>query len=72
MKVKALIKCYSGGKYGRIGEYIAIVEPKFFKNGNMIKTGFHVVEILETIKKGYHFPTARYTESIAEVLEEVK
>ena len=71
MTVKALIRTYSGGKYGRSGEYIAIVEPKYFKNGNMKKTDFRVVEKLEVIKKGYHHQCANYSESIAEVLEEV-
>lgn len=72
MKVKALIETYSGGKYGRPGKYIAIVEPQFFKNGNMKKTGFTVIEKIETIKKGYHHQCANYSERIAEILEEME
>lgn len=68
--IKALIRTYSGGKWGRSGEYIAIVEPKYFKNGNMQKSGFRVIEKLEVLKRGYHHPCANYSESIAEVLEE--
>lgn len=70
MKVKAIIETYSGGRYGRSGEYIAIVEPQFFKNGNMKKTNFNVVETLETIKKGYRHHCANYSERIYKVMNE--
>lgn len=69
MKVKARIKTYAGGRWGRNGEYIAIVEPKFFKNGNIKKSDFRVIEVLEVVKKGYHHQCARYSESIDEVIE---
>ena len=51
--VKAIIKEYNGGRYGRKGEYLAVIKPKFFKNGGIIRSNFEVVERLETIKKGY-------------------
>lgn len=70
MKVKATIETWSGGKYGRPGEYVAIVEPYFFKNGNMKKTGFRVIKTLEIIKKGYHHQCANYSERIAKVMNE--
>lgn len=69
MKVKARIKTCAGGKWGRNGEYIATIEPKFFKNGNIKKSDFRVIEVLEIVKKGYHHQCARYSESIDEVLE---
>lgn len=37
MKIKALIREFNGGRYGRSGEYIAIVEPQLFKNGKIKK-----------------------------------
>lgn len=70
MKVTALIETYSGGKYGRPGEYIAIVEPQFFKNGKMKKSNFKVIQVLETIKKGYHHHCANYSERIAKVMND--
>ena len=39
-KVKARIKIYHGGKYGRTGEKICIIKPEYFKNGNMKTTRF--------------------------------
>jgi len=72
MKIKARIKTFAGGLYGRSGEYIAIVRPQFFKNGNMKKTKFTVIETLEVIKKGYHHHCAKYSETIDEVLEVVE
>lgn len=69
MTVKARIKTYAGGKWGRSGEYIAIVKPEFFKNGNMKKSNFTVVATLEVIKKGYHHRCARYSERISRIMD---
>jgi len=68
--IKARIKTWSGGKYGRCGEYIAIVQPEYFKNGKIKKTDFKVIKTLGTVKKGYHHQCANYSESIAEVIED--
>ena len=73
MKVKAIIREYNGGRYGRMGEYVAIIEPAFFKNGEMKKTGFSVIEKLEVTKNGYRANgNATHTESIYKVIEEGK
>ena len=70
MKAKAIINVYNGGKYGRMGQYIAIIEPVFFKNGKMKKTGFRTIEVIEQIKKGYRATNnATQTESIGEIIE---
>lgn len=69
-KIKARITEYNGGRYGRSGEYVAIIEPQYFKNGNMRKSDFRVVEVLEIRRKGYRANCcATHTESIAEVME---
>ena len=69
MKVKAKIGVYNGGRYGRNGEYIAVIEPRFFKNGNMKKSDFKVIETLEITKKGYNYGNAPCSESIKEIIE---
>lgn len=66
--VKARIKTYNGGKFGKSGEYVAIIIPKYFKNGNLKKSDFEVVEVLEIIKKDYGYKTATHSETIAEIL----
>lgn len=66
--VTARIKTYAGGQYGRSGEYIARIIPRYFKNGKMVKSDFQIIEVLEVIKKGYHYPTARYEEKIDGIL----
>lgn len=69
--MKAVIREYNGGKYGRTGEYIADITPKYFKNGKMMKTGFIVNEVLEVVKKGYRATSnATHTESIWKVIDE--
>lgn len=68
-KVKAKINEYNGGKYGRSGQYIAIIKPEYFKNGNIKAQSFTVIEKVETIKKGYNYGTATHSESICDVLE---
>ena len=67
--IKAEITEYNGGKYGRSGQYIAIVKPQYFKNGNLKKTDFTVVEKIEEIKKGYGYGSATHTEAITDILE---
>lgn len=67
-RVKALIGQYFGGRYGRSGEYIAWIEPEYFKNGNMIKSRFRVIEVVEVIKKGYGHGSCRHSETIKAVL----
>ena len=71
-KVKAIIREYNGGKYGRTGEYIAIVKPHYFKNGNYKKQSFDVVEVIEVIKKGYGYSGCNHSEQIADILEIVE
>lgn len=69
--MKAIIRVYNGGKYGRMGEYIADITPAYFKNGNMKKTGFTVNRVIEVTKKGYRAcSSATQTESIFKVLEQ--
>lgn len=69
--MKAIIRVYNGGKYGRMGEYIADITPAYFKNGNMKKTDFKVNKIIEVTKKGYRAcSSATQTESIFKVLEQ--
>ena len=53
--IKARITVYNGGRYGRPDEFIAIIKPEYFKNGNIKKTDFTIIEELETIKKGYNY-----------------
>lgn len=53
--IKARITVYNCGKYGRPDEFIAIIKPEYFKNGNIKKTDFTIIEELETIKKGYNY-----------------
>ena len=69
MKIKAVIKVWNGGSYGRMGEYTAIVEPELFKNGKIKTSKFKLIEILETTKKGYRSGSANSSENISEVLE---
>lgn len=73
MKVKALIevKVFGNSRYNRNGMYYAIIEPEFFKNGKMKKTGFKEVERLSVIKDWYDKFAAHTSYSIVEVLEEV-
>lgn len=69
--VKAVIEEYNGGRYGRKGEYVAIIKPKFFKNGGIIRSNFDVVEKLETIKKGYAASSnATHAERIGSIIVE--
>ena len=70
MKVKACIQEWNGGKWGRMGEYIAIITPRFFKNGNLKKTDFVEHEVLEVIKKGYNYGTAKCVKSIKYIIED--
>lgn len=68
MKVIAKINEWNGGNYGRSGQYVAIIEPEYFKNGKMKKTGFKVIEHLETIKNGNRYNGALHSESIGEII----
>lgn len=68
-KVKAVIREFNGGRYGKAGEYIAIVELCYFKNGKFKKTDFRLVEFVERTKKGYGCGNCRHTESIEDILE---
>lgn len=71
-RVKAVIREYNSGRYGRMGEYIAIVEPQYFKNGNIKKSGFTVIETIEQIKKGYGYGNCKHSEVIHDILEIIK
>ena len=69
--VKAVIEEYNGGRYGRKGEYVAIIKPEFFKNGKIIRSNFKVIERLETIKKGYAASgNATHSERIGSIIIE--
>ena len=69
--MKAIIRVYNGGKYGRMGEYVADITPEYFKNGKMKKTGFRVNEVIEITKKGYRAcSSATQTESIWKIIDE--
>ena len=68
--IKARITVYNGGKYGRPDEFIAIIKPEYFKNGNIKKTDFTIIEELETIKKGYNYGgNATSSAVISEIIE---
>lgn len=64
------IKEFNGGRYGRMGKYIAIIKPHYFKNGNLIKSQFEMVQYVETIKQGYRYGTATHTETIDCIIAE--
>lgn len=67
--IKARITVYNGGRYGRPDEFIAIIKPEYFKNGNIKKTDFTIIEELERIKKGYNYRgTAASSAVISEIL----
>lgn len=67
--IKARITVYNGGRYGRPDEFIAIIKPEYFKNGNIKKTDFTIIEELETIKKGYNYGGIAATSAvISEIL----
>lgn len=55
----AHVRVFCSGKYGSGGEYLAIVKPAFFKNGNIKRTHFEVVKEITVIKKWYRYQTAR-------------
>lgn len=69
-KVKAMILEYNGGRYGRSGEYVAIITPKYFKNGNLKKTDFIEHEIIEVVQKGYNYGNATHSKSIQYIIED--
>ena len=68
-KVKALINEYNGGKWGRDGQYIAIIKPKYHNNGDYARNLFEVVEVVEVIKQGYRYTKRGNCEHIVDVLE---
>ena len=68
-KVKAVIREFNGGRYGKTGEYVAIVELRYFKNGKFKKTNFRLVEFIERTIWGYGCGNCRHTESITDILE---
>ena len=68
-KVIALINTYNGGRYGRSGQYKAVIKPIYFKNGNYKQQNFVVIERLETIRKEYGYSGCNHSESIAEILD---
>lgn len=70
--LKVKFTTWNGGKKGKGGEYIAIIKPRYFANGNIKKSDFAVVKILETIKKEYRHSNANHTQSIKQIYGEVK
>lgn len=72
LKVR-IVEWYGGRVVGinRTGEYIAIIKPQYFKNGDLMRTRFTVVKVLETIKNGYGCGQCAYAKRIAEVYGEV-
>lgn len=71
--LKVRFTTYNGGRYGKTGEYIAIIKPVYKSNGEIKKTDFEIVEILQTIKKGYGYGygNAVTAHSIKEILGEI-
>ena len=69
--LKVRYTTYNGGRYGKNGEYIAIIKPRYFANGNIKKQDFEVVEILETIRKEYGYGNCNHSKSIKEIIAEV-
>lgn len=70
-KIRARVVEFNGGYWGRPGEYIADLAPQYFKNGNVKKTDFNVVNpnTIERIKKGYRANcNASHSESIIEIM----
>jgi hypothetical protein len=68
--IKARITVYNGGKYGRPDEFIAIIKPEYFKNGNIKKSNFTIIEKLQTIKQGYNFRGSAISSAvISEIIE---
>lgn len=51
LTIIARVRTYNGGKNARHGEYIRMVKPETFKNGNIKRTIFEPVFTLKTIKK---------------------
>lgn len=68
-RIKAVIREFNGGRYGKSGEYVAIVEPEYFKNGNYKKQTFRTIEVLEVRKKGYGYGNCNHSEQIADIIE---
>ena len=71
-RIIARIREFNGGRYGRTGESIAIIEPEYFKNGEVKHSIFRRIETLETLKKGYSYAGASHNEQIIEILEVVE
>ena len=69
-KVKAMIYEYNGGRYGRTGKYIAMITPKYFKNGNLKKGDFIEHDVVEIIQKGYNYGNAKSSKSIQYIIED--
>lgn len=67
--MKARIREWNGGQYGKMGEYIAEIEPQYFKNGNIKKSKFDISEIYETIKKGYGYRGSSKSYQIVSIFE---
>ena len=68
----ARIKEFNGGRYGKTGEYIAEIKPEYFKNGNIKRSVFTVLDIKETIKKGYGYGNASKAWQIVSIIEDGK
>lgn len=68
---KVIFEEWHGGKYGKPSVYEAIVIPSKFKNGKMKKTDFEVVEITETLQRGYSYGNAATSQRIIKVIGEV-
>ena len=71
--MKARIKIYCTGRYGRCGEQIVdLKKVEYFKNGriNQAATLRHGYDVIETIKEPYGYGIK--SESIVEIIGEIK
>ena len=69
MKKKALIKEWNGGRYGKMGEYVALIDVELKPNGEPYKTKFEVLEVLEVKTKGYRYGNACSSRSIVHFID---
>ena len=68
-KVLAVVSVYNGGKWGKMERYAAEIAPQYFKNGKMKRSGFRVINRVETLQKGYRSQGAAQSESITAILK---
>lgn len=60
-QIFAQVAEYYGGAYSRPRRTLALIEPEFFKNGNMKSGSFTVIKEIAVLENGYHYSTASFT-----------